>query len=886
MAPSAAASGAQLRQIIYYHLDNNLLKNALFLAQRLVAYEPKSSEAAYILAYCQFQAGYVKASFDTSRSFAAKGTHLGCSYVFAQACLELGRYLDGLQVMEKCRALWQNRNTWNQHNESRRQHLPDAAVMLCLMGKLWKGHKHMEQAVECWVNSLKQNPFMWDAYILIVESGAKVNVPAIYKLNQEMVNMVYAEHSQKENLERSKKPVVQSIPDPFVSTQKQTAHPNALFEKLNNNKINIHAANAIHDDEVLPTPSTVVDEDSMLMQMNGASKFDLTAAPARKPRNAADTQQEQSRLKSTSSRLKSRLKSSIEDQTHEAPPPGPPSKRTVSGAPAQSQNAEPVRRTTRSQTSRPPSSTSTSTTNKMSSVVNSLGLRQERDIKKPKAPAIKPRTATTQTVGRAVSGNRMKLAPSAEPSDHEARENRAPSAQPTQLLSEMPSKTENHAAKDLEAVQSLLDLLSRIANAHYALQHFECHQAITLFNALPASQRDTPYILSQIARAYNEMSQHAEAERYFIRVRQLAPSRLEDMEIYSTVLYQLKSEIELAYLAHELVEVERNAPETWIAIGNSFSLQREHEQALKCFRRATQLDPSFAYAFTLQGHEYVENEEFNKAINSYRAAIGADNRHYNAWYGLGKVYSKLGKMEVAESHYRTAASINPSNAVLTCAIGTVVEKNKGAEPALKFYDRACRLAPKNALSRFKKARALMSINRPEEALVELEALKEIAPEEANVWFLSGRLCKMLGRRSEAVRAFTMALNLDPKVCRSRNLQRLTLTLSRLHSTSKTPWKALTMKRMSLILMSTKTWANVIAANIVLHHLRVVWGSESCCNSSDADYEFTKTRFEELQSSVGVLQHRQDCRKLFCLFLHSAEHLVYAYLHSVGQDIDL
>lgn len=806
MAPSAAASGAQLRSIIYYHLDNNLLKNALFLAQRLIAYEPKSSEAAYLLAHCQFQAGFAKASFDTSRPFAAKGTHLGCAFVFAQACLELGRYVDGLQVAEKCRSLWQNRNTWNQHNESRRQYLPDAAVMLCLMGKLWKGHKDLEKAVECWVASLKQNPFMWDAYTLIVESGSKVNVPAVYKLNQNMVDMVYAEHAQKENVERAKpqKQVVQQMPDPFMSTQKQSSHPNALFEKLNNSKLNIHAANAFHDDDILPTPSTVLDEESEVLQVNGTSKYDPTAAPVRKPRSA-ELREEQSRLKSTSTRLKSRLKPSSEDQTLEAPPPGPPSKRTVSGAPAQSQNIEPVRRTTRSQTSRPPSSTATSTTNKMSSVVNSLGLRQDRDIKKPKVPTVKPRTATTQTVGRAVSGNRMKTAPIHEPSDHEARENRAPSVQPAQIHPEPPPNIENYAVKDLEAIQSLLDLLSRIANAHYALQHFECQQAITLFNGLPATQRDTPYILSQIARAYNEMSQHVEAERYFIRVRQMAPSRLEDMEIYSTVLYQLKSEIELAYLAHELVEVERNAPETWIAIGNSFSLQREHEQALKCFRRATQLDPSFAYAFTLQGHEYVENEEFNKAINSYRAAIGADNRHYNAWYGLGKVYSKLGKLEVAESHYRTAASINPSNAVLTCAIGTVVEKNKGAEPALKFYDRACRLAPKNALSRFKKARALMSLNRAEEALVELDALKEIAPDEANVWFLSGRLCKMLGRRSEAVRAFTMALNLDPKVCLSLSHMYIWLTIRRLHNTSKTPCKVSMTKRKKSILMLTKKW---------------------------------------------------------------------------------
>lgn len=827
MAPPIVSISNQLRQLIYYHLDNNLLKNALFLAQRLVAYEgPRAAEAAYLLALCQFQSGFTKAAWDTSRPFATKGANLGCCYVFAQACLELGKYIDGLHALEKSRQLWQNRNTWNQHSESRRQHLPDAAAVLCLKGKLWKGHKNMDEAVQCWVSSLRLNPYMWDAYTCLTDSGAKINVSNIYRLNQDMVNAVHASYASRENQQEKQTSNIpqqhqqanpQSIPDPFVSTQRANGHASSvLYEKLNNSKININAANNIHDEEMTATPSTVVDpEDSMMQPANGNTRWEAPTAPLRKPRSVVEAQPEApSRLKSTSSRVRTRLKMTTEDPLHEPPLPGPPSKRTVSGhmAPTttSTQAAEPVRRTTRSQTSRPPSATSTT---KMSSIANSLGLRQERDIKKARAPVVKPaRTATTATVGRAVSGNRIKTALSAEPSDQEGKESRVPPVPFVPQPAPAPvARTESYVERDLEALRTLLDLFCRLASAHHALSHYDCQSAITIYNSLPSAQRETPYVLSQIARAYNESAQYAEAEKYFIRVRQLAPSRLEDMEIYSTVLYQLKSEIELAYLAHELVEVERNCPQTWIAIGNSFSLQREHEQALKCFRRATQLDPSFAYGFTLQGHEYIENEEFEKALEAYRSAIAADQRHYNAWYGLGKVYTKLGKWSVAESHYRTAASINPSNAVLMCAIGSVIEKQQPLGEALKFYDHACRLAPKNALSRFKKARCLMGLGRPEEALAELEILKDIAPDEANVWFLSGRLCKMLNRKGDAVRAFTVALNLDPKVCQfpsSNPILEYPLTKStRLHNTSKMQWKVSMMMKISLMLTGMKKWTD-------------------------------------------------------------------------------
>lgn len=39
-------------------------------------------------------------------------------------------------------------------------------------------------------------------------------------------------------------------------------------------------------------------------------------------------------------------------------------------------------------------------------------------------------------------------------------------------------------------------------------------------------------------------------------------------------------------------------------MGNCYSLQKDHETALKNFQRAVHLDSRFAYAHTLSGHEY------------------------------------------------------------------------------------------------------------------------------------------------------------------------------------------------------------------------------------------------------------------------------------------
>ncbi|EWG46615.1 anaphase-promoting complex subunit 3 [Fusarium verticillioides 7600] len=274
--------------------------------------------------------------------------------------------------------------------------------------------------------------------------------------------------------------------------------------------------------------------------------------------------------------------------------------------------------------------------------------------------------------------------------------------------------------------------------------------------------QNTPWVLAQMGRAHFEQASYVESEKFFRKMRVQAPSRLEDMEVYSTVLWHLRRETDLSFLAHELVDSAWLSPQAWCALGNAWSLARDHEQALKCFKRATQLDPKFAYAFTLQGHEHVTNEEYDKALTAYRQAISADRRHYNAYYGIGRVQERLGAYDKAYTHFHAAQSINPNNAVLITCIGTVLEKQKQIMPALQAYSKAVDLAPRAAQTRYKKARALLAVGQLDAAQKELMILKDLAPDEATVHFLLGKLYRSMGEKQLSVRHFTIALALDPK----------------------------------------------------------------------------------------------------------------------------
>ncbi|MCO5567905.1 hypothetical protein L7F22_021601 [Adiantum nelumboides] len=267
--------------------------------------------------------------------------------------------------------------------------------------------------------------------------------------------------------------------------------------------------------------------------------------------------------------------------------------------------------------------------------------------------------------------------------------------------------------------------------------------------------------LYPVGRAYFEMVNYPEAERAFSWARRVSPYRLEGMDAYSTVLYHMKKDVELSYLAQETVAMDRLSPQAWCVMGNCFSLQKDHEAALKYFQRALQLDPYFTYAHTLCGHEYVAMEDFKEGISCYRQAIRIDPRHYNAWYGLGTIYFRQEKFEFAEYHFRQALLINTRSSVLLCYLGMALHALKRNEDALSLLEQAVLADPKNPLPKYQKANVLVSQERFEAALKELDYLNEVAPRESSVFFLMGKIYKRLNMPEQAMHHYSIALDLKP-----------------------------------------------------------------------------------------------------------------------------
>ncbi|KAF3685359.1 Cell division cycle protein 27 -like protein B [Capsicum annuum] len=304
--------------------------------------------------------------------------------------------------------------------------------------------------------------------------------------------------------------------------------------------------------------------------------------------------------------------------------------------------------------------------------------------------------------------------------------------------------------------------LFRILGEGYRLSClYRCQDALDAYNKLPHKHYHTGWVLSQIGRAYFEMVDYLEADHAFGLARLASPYSLEGMDVYSTVLFHLKEDMKLSYLAQELVSTDRLAPQSWCAMGNCYSLQKDHETALKNFQRAVQVNPRFAYGHTLCGHEYIALEDFENAIKSYQSALRVDARHYNAWYGLGMIYLRQEKFEFSEHHFRMALGINPHSSVIMSYLGTSLHALKKNEEALEVMELAVIADKKNPFPMYQKANILVSMESFDAALDVLEELKEHAPRESSVYALMGRIYKRCNMYDKAMLHFGVALDLRP-----------------------------------------------------------------------------------------------------------------------------
>ncbi|KAL3528296.1 hypothetical protein ACH5RR_007618 [Cinchona calisaya] len=295
-----------------------------------------------------------------------------------------------------------------------------------------------------------------------------------------------------------------------------------------------------------------------------------------------------------------------------------------------------------------------------------------------------------------------------------------------------------------------------LANAYQELRMH--NESLAKYEYIQGTFSFSNYIQAQIAKAQYSLREFEQVEVIFEELLRNDPYRVEDMDMYSNVLYAKECFSALSYLAHRVFLTDKYRPESCCIIGNYYSLKGQHEKSVMYFRRALKLNKNYLSAWTLMGHEYVEMKNTPAAVDAYRRAVDINPCDYRAWYGLGQTYEMMGMPFYALHYFKKSVFLQPSDSRLWIAMAQCYKSEElhMLEEAIKCYKRAVNCNDREAIALHQLAKLHRELGRSEEAafyykkdLERMEAEEREGPNMVEAVSFLARYCKEQERFEEA-----------------------------------------------------------------------------------------------------------------------------------------
>lgn len=254
-----------------------------------------------------------------------------------------------------------------------------------------------------------------------------------------------------------------------------------------------------------------------------------------------------------------------------------------------------------------------------------------------------------------------------------------------------------------------------LASAYHELRMH--NESLANYEYLQATFGYSNYIKAQIAKAQYSLREFEQVEAIFEELLRIDPYRVDDMDMYSNVLYAKECFSGLSYLAHQVFMTDKYRPESCCIIGNYYSLKGLHEKSVMYFRRALKLNKNYLSAWTLMGHEYVEMKNTPAAVDAYRRAVDINPCDYRAWYGLGQAYEMMGMPYYALHYFKKSVNLQPSDSRLWIAMAQCYETEqlRMLEEAIKCYRRAAHCNDREAIALHRLAKLHSELGQSKEA---------------------------------------------------------------------------------------------------------------------------------------------------------------------------
>ncbi|HEX6283571.1 MAG TPA: tetratricopeptide repeat protein, partial [Pyrinomonadaceae bacterium] len=221
------------------------------------------------------------------------------------------------------------------------------------------------------------------------------------------------------------------------------------------------------------------------------------------------------------------------------------------------------------------------------------------------------------------------------------------------------------------------------------------------------------------------------------------------------------------------------------------TIEREHlDSSIEHFRRAIEIDPRFALAYSALGSSYVNRVlkglgqagDHEKARHAFRKALALDPKLLEARRHMVFIYLTGGQKQKAREEVELLRREYPNDSGVHFVRGVVARLDGEYETALRSFDRMANLNPEERVpASYNRARIFMYKKQFDEALRELDEGAAIEPEHPMIKVIRARVLYCRGDIDEAIGILEQVLVRHPQMDGIRPLLAICLSAQGQHT---------------------------------------------------------------------------------------------------------
>jgi serine/threonine-protein kinase len=203
------------------------------------------------------------------------------------------------------------------------------------------------------------------------------------------------------------------------------------------------------------------------------------------------------------------------------------------------------------------------------------------------------------------------------------------------------------------------------------------------------------------------------------------------------------------------------------------TVEREQlDSSIEHFRRALEIDPNFALAYSALGSSYVNRVlkglgqagDHDKAKNAFKRALALDPRLLEARMQMVFIYLTEGQKPKARTSVEVLREEYPNDPGVQFVRGVVARLDGDYEKAMRSYDRMVKLNPgERVLASYNRARIYMYQKEYDQALRELDQGAELEPEHPMIKVIRACVLFYRGEVDDTIKIVSEVLLRHPQM---------------------------------------------------------------------------------------------------------------------------